>query len=138
MASFWIGNFILLILNLPFIGLWAKLLSIPYRLLYPAVLFLICIGVYSVNNSAVDVLLTCGFGVMGFWLSRHDYPTAPILLGFVLGPLMEENFRRALLLSAGDLGTFVTRPVSLGFLLITLAVLVMATVGSMRSARTSG
>ena len=137
-ASFWIGNFILLILNLPFIGLWVKLLSIPYRLLYPAVLFLICIGVYSVNNSAVDVLLTCGFGVMGFWLSRHDYPTAPILLGFVLGPLMEENFRRALLLSAGDLGTFVTRPVSLGFLLITLAVLVMATVGSMRSARTSG
>ena len=137
-ASFWIGNFMLLILNLPFIGLWVKLLSIPYRLLFPAVLFLICIGVYSVNNSAVDVLLTCGFGVMGFWLSRHDYPTAPILLGFVLGPLMEENFRRALLLSAGDLGTFVTRPVSLGFLLITLTVLVMATVGSMRSARTSG
>jgi putative tricarboxylic transport membrane protein len=134
-ASFWIGNIILLILNLPFIGLWVKLLSIPYRLLFPAVLFLICIGVYSVNNSAVDVLITCGFGVMGFWLSRHDFPTAPILLGFVLGPLMEENFRRALLLSAGDPGTFVSRPVSLAFLLITAAILVTAAVGSLRSRR---
>lgn len=123
-ASFWIGNLLLLVLNLPFIGLWVKLLSIPYRSLYPVVLLLICIGVYSVNNSSFDVLLTCGFGLMGFLLNRHGFPSAPLLLGFVLGPLLEENFRRALLLSSGDFSTFATRPVSAVFLLLTLAILV--------------
>jgi TctA family transporter len=125
-ASFWIGNVMLLILNLPLIGVWVKLLSIPYRILFPAVLFLISIGVYSVNNSAFDVLLTFGFGLLGFWFSRRGYPSAPLLLGFVLGPLIEENFRRALLLSDGNLATFVQRPVSLTFLVITLGLLVLA------------
>jgi len=125
-ASFWIGNVLLLVLNLPLIGVWVKLLSIPYRILFPAVLMLISIGVYSVNNSSFDVLLTCGFGLLGFWMGRHGFPSAPLLLGFVLGPLLEENFRRALLLSAGDMSTFVQRPVSLSFLLITLGLLVAA------------
>jgi TctA family transporter len=100
-----------------------KLLSIPYRILYPAVLLLICIGVYSVNNSAVDVLLTFCFGVLGFCFNRAGFPSAPLLLGFVLGPLLEENFRRALLLSSGDLTTFATRPVSAVFLMLTVVVL---------------
>ena len=125
-ASFWIGNVILLILNLPMIGLWVKLLSIPYRFLFPAVLFLICIGVYSVNNSSIDVLLTLGFGILGFYFNRHGYPSAPLLLGFVLGPLIEENFRRALVLSDSQLITFVERPISLIFLLLTLTILVFS------------
>jgi len=125
-ASFWVGNVMLLILNLPLIGVWVKLLSIPYKVLFPAVLFLISIGVYSVNNSTFDVLLTFGFGLLGFWFSRRGYPPAPLLLGFVLGPLLEENFRRALLLADGNLATFVQKPVSLGFLLVT-ALLLLAT-----------
>lgn len=125
-ASFWIGNILLLILNLPMIGLWVKLLSIPYRFLFPAVLFLICIGVYSVNNNSVDVLLTLAFGVMGFFLNRHGYPSAPLLLGFVLGPLIEENFRRALVLSDSSLSTFVERPVSLVFLTLTVILLIFS------------
>ena len=125
-ASFWIGNVILLILNLPMIGLWVKLLSIPYRFLFPAVLFLICIGVYSVNNSSIDVLLTLGFGILGFYFNRHGNPSAPLLLGFVLGPLIEENFRRALVLSDSQLITFVERPISLIFLLLTLTILVFS------------
>jgi putative tricarboxylic transport membrane protein len=122
-ASFWIGNVLLLVLNLPFIGLWVKLLSIPYRMLYPAILLLISIGVYSVNNSTVDVMFTFGFGLLGFAFTRAGFPSAPLLLGFVLGPLVEENFRRALLLSNGDLTTFVTHPVSAIFLAATLLIL---------------
>ena len=125
-ASFWIGNVLLLILNLPMIGLWVKLLSIPYRFLFPAVLFLICIGVYSVNNNRVDVLLTLGFGVMVFFLNRHGFASAPLLLGFVLGPLIEENFRRALVLSDSSLATFVERPISLVFLVLTAILLVFS------------
>ncbi len=129
-ASFWIGNIMLLVLNLPFIGVWVKILSIPYKLLFPAVLLLICIGVYSVNNSSFDVLLTFVFGMLGFWLNRHGFPSAPLLLGFVLGPLLEENFRRALLLSDGSLATFVERPVSSIFLAITVLVLLAAAIAS--------
>jgi putative tricarboxylic transport membrane protein len=123
-ASFWVGNVMLLVLNLPLIGVWVKLLSIPYKVLFPAVLFLISLGVYGVNNSTFDVLLAFGFGLLGFWLTRRGFPLAPLLLGFVLGPLLEENFRRALLLSDGNLATFVQRPVSLGFLLVALVLLV--------------
>ncbi|HHX82946.1 MAG TPA: tripartite tricarboxylate transporter permease [Pseudomonadaceae bacterium] len=125
-ASFWIGNLLLLILNLPFIGLWVKLLSIPYRSLYPAVLLLICIGVYSVNNSTFDVVLTFICGVGGFLLNRSGFPSAPLLLGFVLGPMLEENFRRAMLLSSGDFSTFLTRPVSASFLALTVLILLAA------------
>lgn len=125
-ASFWIGNVFLLILNIPLIGIWVRLLTIPYHLLYPAMLFFICIGVYSVNNSTFDVLMTLVFGVAGFALNRFGYSPAPLLLGFVLGPLLEEHFRRALVLSRGDLTVFVERPVSLTFLILTSIVLLMS------------
>jgi putative tricarboxylic transport membrane protein len=122
-ASFWIGNLLLLVLNIPCIGLWVKLLSIPYRFLYPTILLLICIGVYSVNNSSFDVLLALLFGVAGFFGNRAGFPSAPLLLGFVLGPMLEEHFRRALLLSGGELSTFVSRPVSALFLAATALLL---------------
>ena len=128
-ASFWIGNVLLLVLNLPLIGLWVRLLSIPYSVLFPAVLLLISIGVYSVNNSTLDVMFTALFGVVGFWFNRHGFPSAPLLLGFVLGPLLEENFRRALLLSQGSFATFIERPVSLVFLVLTLLLLLLTAWG---------
>lgn len=130
-ASFWIGNIFLLILNIPMIGLWVRLLTIPYHLLYPAMLFFICIGVYSVNNSSFDVLMALVFGVLGYAMARFDFSPAPLILGFVLGPLLEENFRRALLLSRGDLTVFVSRPVSLLFLVLTLIILAFS-IGWMR------
>ncbi|MBL1436324.1 MAG: tripartite tricarboxylate transporter permease [Rhodobacteraceae bacterium] len=130
-ASFWIGNIFLLILNIPLIGLWVRLLTVPYHLLYPAMLFFIVIGVYSVHNSSFDVLMTLGFGLVGFTMMKFDFPAAPLLLGFVLGPLVEERFRRALILARSDITVFVDRPVSLGFLLATLVVL-LATIGPVR------
>jgi TctA family transporter len=129
-ASFWIGNIMLLILNLPLIGVWVKILSIPYKLLFPAVLLLISIGVYSVNNSSFDVLLTLVFGMLGFWFNRHGFPSAPLLLGFVLGPMLEENFRRALLLAEGSPATFIEHRVSFAFLVITLLVMLAAVMTS--------
>ncbi len=130
-ASFWIGNILLLILNIPLIGLWVRLLTVPYHLLYPAMLFFIVIGVYSVHNSSFDVLMTLGFGLVGFAMMKFDFPAAPLLLGFVLGPLIEEHFRRALILARGDITVFVDRPVSLGFLLATLVVM-LAAIGPVR------
>ncbi|MDP2779619.1 tripartite tricarboxylate transporter permease [Devosia sp.] len=122
-ASFWIGNIFLLVLNIPMIGVWVRLLSIPYHLLYPAMLFFICIGVYSVSYSTFDVLLTLVFGLAGLFMNRFGFPAAPLLLGFVLGPLLEEHFRRALVLSRGDLAVFLERPISLIFLAMTALVL---------------
>src|SRR5690606_29334160 len=101
-ASFWIGNILLLILNIPFIGVWVRILAIPYEVLYPCILFFICIGVYSVNNNIFDLFLTIGFGIFGYCMMRFNYPIVPILLGFVLGPMIEENFRRAMLVSGAD------------------------------------
>ncbi|MEN7526218.1 MULTISPECIES: tripartite tricarboxylate transporter permease [unclassified Cupriavidus] len=123
-ASMWLGNFILIILNLPMIGIWVKLLKVPYRYLYPAILTFCCIGVYSVQNTTFDVFQTAAFGVIGYLFIKLRCEPAPLLLGFVLGPMMEENFRRSLLLSRGDFSVFVTRPLSLG-LLIAAAVLVL-------------
>src|SRR5713226_8433114 len=97
-ASMWIGNLLLVVLNLPLIGIWIKLLSVPYRILYPAILLFSCIGVYSLNNSAVDVALALAFGFLGYVFIKLDCEPAPLLLGFVLGPMMEENLRRTLLL----------------------------------------
>ncbi|CAG9169363.1 tripartite tricarboxylate transporter permease [Cupriavidus pampae] len=122
-ASMWIGNFILIILNLPMIGIWVKLLKVPYRYLYPAILTFCCIGVYSVQNTTFDVFQTAAFGLIGYLFIKLKCEPAPLLLGFVLGPMMEENFRRSLLLSRGDFSVFVTRPLSLG-LLIAAAILV--------------
>ena len=123
-ASMWLGNLILIVLNLPMIGIWVKLLKVPYRYLYPAILTFCCIGVYSVQNTTFDVFQTAAFGVIGYLFIKLKCEPAPLLLGFVLGPMMEENFRRSLLLSRGDFSVFVTRPLSLG-LLIAAAVLVL-------------
>jgi TctA family transporter len=123
-ASFWIGNILLFVLNVPMIGIWVKLLQVPYRLMYPAALFFIAIGVYSTNNSLFEVGEVLVFGIVGAVLLALDFPVATILLGYVLGPLVEENFRRALLLSRGDLMIFLERPISATF--IGACVLVLA------------
>jgi putative tricarboxylic transport membrane protein len=115
-ASFWIGNILLVLLNVPLIGVWVKLLAIPYRFLYPSALFFVCIGVYAANNDMFQVGETVVIGVLGYVLLRLGFHPAPILLGFVLGPRFEENFRRALLLSRGDLMTFIDRPISAVFI----------------------
>ncbi|MBI3435622.1 MAG: tripartite tricarboxylate transporter permease [Proteobacteria bacterium] len=124
-ASMWIGNLMLVILNLPLIGLWVRLLSMPYRLLYPAIMAFSAIGVFSVNNSPLEIYLAALFGVLGLVWMRLGFPLAPLLLGFVLGPMLEENLRRALLQAAGNPMVFVTRPISLVFILATLAILVV-------------
>ncbi len=122
-ASFWIGNLLLLILNVPLIGLWVRMLTIPYRMLYPAMIFLICVGVYSVRSSGFDVVCALGFGILGYFMNMLRYPTAPVLLGFILGPLIEEHFKRSLLVSRGDFGVFVDRPISAGLLAVTALLL---------------
>jgi len=119
-ASFWIGNILLVLLNVPLIGVWVKLLSIPYRYLYPSALFFVCIGVYAANNDMFQVGETLIIGILGYVLLRLGFHPAPILLGFVLGPRFEENFRRALLLARGDLGTFVERPISAVFVALSV------------------
>jgi len=107
MISFWIGNLLLLVLNIPLIGLWVRLLTIPYHLLYPAILAFICVGVYSIGNSTFDVMITAAFGLLGFATHHLGYPVAPLLLGFVLGPFLEEHFCRELLVARGDFSIFV-------------------------------
>jgi TctA family transporter len=121
-ASMLIGNMMLLILNLPMVGIWIRLLRIPYRLLYPAILVFCCIGVYSVNNSAFDVMLAAVFAIAGFAFKALDLSASPMILGLVLGPMLEENVRRALILSRGDPTIFLSRPVSLALLLLAVAV----------------
>lgn len=121
--SFWIGNLLLVILNVPLIGIWVRLLMIPYHLLFPAVLMFICIGTYSVNNSSFEVWLVVLFGFLGYVMRILDFPAAPLLLGFVLGPLMEEHFRRAMLLSRGEFSTFIDRPISATVMAITAILL---------------
>jgi putative tricarboxylic transport membrane protein len=115
-ASFWVGNLLLVILNVPLIGIWVRLLEIPYRVLYPCALCFVCIGVYSAKNSLFEVSETLVFGIVGYGLIALRFHVAPILLGFVLGPRMEENFRNALAISNGHLDVFVTRPMSATFL----------------------
>ena len=123
-ASFWVGNILLVFLNVPLIGVWVKLLAIPYRYLYPSALFFVCIGVYSTNNSLFQVGETLVIGVAGYVFLMLGFHPAPILLGFVLGPRFEENFRRAMLLSGGDLKTFVDRPISAVFLSVCVILIV--------------
>jgi len=120
-VSFWIGNVILLGLSLPLIGLWVRLLTVPFRLLMPAILAFICIGAYSVSTSLTDVWLVAALGVLGVLARLFDFPAAPLLLGFVLGPMLEDHFRRAMLVSRGDLMVFLQHPVSAALLAVTLA-----------------
>ena len=123
-ASMWIGNLFLVVLNLPLIGMWVQLLKVPYRLLYPAILVFCGIGVYSINNNPFDVTVTAVFGLIGYIFYKLRCEPAPLILGFILGPMMEENLRRAMLLSRGDATVFFTRPLSLG-LLVAAAILVV-------------
>ena len=111
-ASMWIGNCFLLFLNLPLVRYWLSVLNLPYNVLFPAILFFCCIGTYSINNNVLDVLITAGFGLVGYLFIRLQLDPAPLLLGFILGPMLEENFRRALLLSQGDFRVFVSEPIS--------------------------
>lgn len=134
-ASFWIGNIVLVVLNVPMIGVWVRLLSVPYRFLYPAALFFVCIGVFAARNEMFDVGATLAFGAFGYLLLQLGFEPAPILLGFVLGPRLEENFRRAVLLSHGSLGTFVERPISGVFLLLCVLLLVGQVVAALRRVR---
>ncbi len=124
-ASMWVGNGMLVLLNLPLISIWVMFLKIPYRILFPGICLFCSIGAYSLNNSAMEVYLAAAFGVFGYFASKWGCEPAPLLLGFVLGPLMEENLRRAMLISRGDPSVFVTRPISCGMLLVALALLIM-------------
>ncbi len=134
-ASMWIGNLMLVILNLPLIGIWIKLLTVPYRILYPAILVFCAIGVYSLSNSSFDVVLTALFGLIGYVFVKLECEPAPLLLGFILGPMMEENLRRAMLLSRGDPTTFLTRPLSASLLAAALLLLIVITLPAIRKKR---
>ena len=119
-ASMWVGNLMLIVLNLPLIGIWIKLLTVPYRFLYPAILAFCCIGLFTLNNNNFDVFMAAGFALVGVVFYKLGCEPAPLLLGFILGPMMEENLRRALLLSRGDWTVFATRPLSAVLLSICL------------------
>jgi TctA family transporter len=125
-ASMWIGNLMLVVLNLPLIGIWIKLLSVPYRVLFPAILLFCCVGAYSINNNVFDVFMTIPFAILGYLFKKFDCEPAPLLLGFVLGKLMEEFLRRAMTISRGDATVFFTRPLSAT--LLVLAILLLAIV----------
>ncbi|HOY37070.1 MAG TPA: tripartite tricarboxylate transporter permease [Piscinibacter sp.] len=134
-ASMWVGNAMLVILNLPLIGIWIKLLTVPYRFLFPAIMSFCCIGLYTLNNNAFDVYMGAGFAVVGYIFYKLSCEPAPLLLGFILGPMMEENLRRALLLSRGDWSTFVTRPLSAGLLVAAALMIVVVMLPSIQSKR---
>jgi putative tricarboxylic transport membrane protein len=125
----------LLVINLPLVGLWVQLLRVPYRLLFPAILIFCYIGVYSLNNAPFDVVITAVFGLVGYVLIKLDFEPAPMLLGFVLGPLMEENLRRAMLIARGDPTTFLTRPISATLIAIAVFLLVIALLPMIRKKR---
>ncbi len=134
-ASMWVGNLMLIVLNLPLIGIWIKLLTVPYRFLFPAILSFCCIGLYTLNNKNFDVFMAVLFGVIGIIFYKLGCEPAPLLLGFILGPLMEENLRRALLLSRGDWTTFVTRPLSSALLIAALLMIVVVMLPAIRKQR---
>ena len=123
-VSMWVGNAMLLVLNLPLVGLWVKLLQIPYSVLFPIIIAFCCIGVYSVNNSAFGIYQITIAALLGYVLIKLECELAPFLLGFILGPMIEENFRRAMLLSRGSIQTFIERPISMWVLILTAALLV--------------
>ncbi|WP_144428102.1 tripartite tricarboxylate transporter permease [Azospirillum thiophilum] len=134
-ASMLVGNVMLVVLNLPLIGLWVRLLRVPYAYLFPAILVFCCIGTYSLKNDVFDVVLMAGFGVFGYVLKKLDCEPAPLLLGFVLGPLLEENLSRAMLLSQGDLSVFVTRPISAGLMAVAAGLLALILLPAFRRQR---
>ncbi len=134
-ASMWIGNLMLLIINLPLVGLWVRLLKVPYRLMFPSIILFCCIGIYSINNAPIDVFMVAVFGLFGYFLIKFGLEPAPLLLGFVLGRLMEEKLRQALVISRGSLMTFVERPLSGSLLFLSVLVLVIAILPNIRNKR---
>lgn len=134
-ASMWVGNLLLVVMNLPMIGLWIKLLTVPYRFLFPSILLFCCIGVYSLSSLPFDVYMTAAFGVIGYIFIKLGCEPAPLILGFILGPVMEENLRRAMLLSRGDPSTFFTRPISLGLLIAAAIMLLLMAAPMLRKKR---
>lgn len=133
--SFWVGNVMLVLLNIPMIGLWIRILAIPYHLLYPAILAFVCMGIYSIDKSVFDIWVVVVAGGLSYLLRALGLPAAPLILGFVLGPMLEEYFRRALIVGRGDFTMFVQRPISLVLLLVTLAILVSSVLTTIRKAR---
>jgi putative tricarboxylic transport membrane protein len=131
----WIGNLMLLIINLPLVRIWVRFLDVPYRLMFPAILLFSCIGIYSVNNSTADVLMSAVLALVGYALTKLDFETAPLLLGYVLGRLMEENLRRALAISRGQLAALVQRPLSGALLAVAVVVLALAVLPAIRRKR---
>jgi TctA family transporter len=134
-ASMWIGNLMLVVLNLPLIGIWIKLLTVPYRFLFPAIVVFCCIGTYTLNNNAFDVYMTAAFAVVGYVFYKLSCEPAPLLLGFILGPMMEENLRRALLLSRGDWTTFMSRPLSASLLIAAALMVLVVMLPSIKNKR---
>jgi putative tricarboxylic transport membrane protein len=134
-VSMWIGNLMLVVLNLPLIGLWVSLLKVPYRILFPAIMVFSCIGIYSLNNSPFELYLTAFFGLVGFLWMKLECSPVPLMLGFVLGPMMEENLRRAMLISRGDPTVFLTRPISLGFIIATVLIVIVMSAPTLRKRR---
>ena len=134
-ASMWLGNLMLIILNLPLIGMWIKLLTVPYNLLFPSIVLFCAVGVYSTNNNTFDIWLVACFGFIGYLFNKLSVEPAPLLLGFILGPMMEENLRRALLLSRGDWSVFVTRPLSASLLAVAALLLVIVLLPAVKAKR---
>ena len=134
-VSMWVGNVMLLILNLPLIGIWVKMLAIPYRILFPAIIGFACVGTFSIGLNAFDVFAIAFFGLLGYFLVKLGCEPAPLLLGFVLGPLLEEHLRRSMIIARGDLMTFIERPISLALLVLAAAALVLAVLPAIRRRR---
>jgi TctA family transporter len=134
-ASMWVGNLMLIVLNLPLIGIWVRFLTIPYYVLFPAILVFSSIGVYSLNNNSFDLFTVAVFALLGYILIKLDCEPAPLLLGFVLGPMLEENLRRAMIISRGDATVFFTRPLSLTLLMLALFALIIAVLPAIRKKR---
>ncbi|MBU3740073.1 MAG: tripartite tricarboxylate transporter permease [Rhodoferax sp.] len=134
-CSMWIGNLMLVILNLPLIGIWIRLLTVPYRVLYPAIIVFSCIGLFTLNNNNFDIYMGVLFGLVGYVFYKLECETAPMLLGFILGPMMEENLRRALLVSSGSWTAFLTRPLSAGLLIATVVMVAVVALPSIRKKR---
>src|SRR5262249_38522676 len=134
-ASMWIGNLMLLVLNLPLIGLWIRLIAVPYRLLFPAIFVFRCIGVFAVDNKIFDVYALAALSAIGYLLLKLDCEPAPLILGFILGPMMEEHMRRAMMINFGDLSVFVTRPLSAVFLIASVLLMVLIALPNLRAKR---
>jgi TctA family transporter len=134
-ASMWIGNLMLLVINLPLIGIWVRFLRVPYRFLFPCILVFSLIGIYTVNGNATDIWLTALFALFGYLLIKFDCEPTPLVLGFLLGPVMEENLRRSMVMSRGDPSIFFTRPLSLTLLLLAAGVVLLIVLPQVRKTR---